>query len=218
MFNAPAYFRVFWNGISRFIDPKTASKVFLLSGDISSGSPNDEVMEKLVGVQWKELTGAGKPSLTKPFSPKAKKHIDASPGFDVETYWPTVMSRETSWVERLEQPPPPSSSPPSSPSPQEPRRKGPKWWSSSPRKGITKGLERTSVAALRKRFPATPTPPVFQQNNATSATGGLSNTKEAAEEMRRKKYGFWSTAAVLVTTFAAVLAFRFTAWPRVDHG
>ena len=46
MFNAPAYFRVFWNGISRFIDPKTASKVFLLSGDISSGSPNDEVISE----------------------------------------------------------------------------------------------------------------------------------------------------------------------------
>lgn len=215
MFNAPAYFRVFWSGISRFIDPKTASKVFLLSGDISSGSSNDEVMKKIVGTQWKELTGAGKPSLTKPFSPKAKKHIDASPGFDVETYWPTVMSRETSWAGKLEQLPPPSTSPPSSPSTQEPRRKGPKWWKSSPRKGITKGIERASIAALRKRSPETPTRPVFQQS---AATVGLGDTKEAAEDVKEKKYGFWFTAAVLVAIFAAVLAFRLTTWPRVDHG
>ena len=82
----------------RFIDPKTASKVFLLSGDISSGSQNDDLMNNVIGSEWKQLTGAGRPTLSTPFSPKARKNINASPGFDIDVYWPTVLRREEAWA------------------------------------------------------------------------------------------------------------------------
>lgn len=102
VFRPPAYFRVFWNAISRFIDPKTASKVYLLSGDISTGSENDMLMKKLIGNDWRIMTGAGGPILATPYSPKAKKRIDASPGFDIATYWPAVLHKERAWMKKKE--------------------------------------------------------------------------------------------------------------------
>ena len=95
--NAPAAFRLFWNAVSRLIDPKTRSKVFMLSGDISDGSKNDNMMQQIVGPNWKKLTGAGQPIHDSAYSTKASKVIDASPGFELNTYWKSVMERETSW-------------------------------------------------------------------------------------------------------------------------
>ena len=101
--NPPAAFRILWNAVSGFIDPRTKSKIFLLSGDISDGSANDQVMRRIVGPNWKVLTGAGQPVKAKAFSRKTGKMIPSSPGFDVDEYWPTVMQREQAWAAKQQQ-------------------------------------------------------------------------------------------------------------------
>ena len=58
------------------------NKVVFISGDVSDGSPNDVKMTELIGSDWKIKTGAEQPQLT-----------NCSPGYDHETYWPTVVKR-----------------------------------------------------------------------------------------------------------------------------
>lgn len=79
----PMIFEAFFNSIKSFIDPKTASKVVFVRGDVSEGSPNDIKMKLIIGENWKTLTGACQPVVKE----------NCSPGYDHEAYWPTVLTR-----------------------------------------------------------------------------------------------------------------------------
>jgi hypothetical protein len=87
--------------VKGWIDPKTASKVIFMSGDISDNSPNDLIMKDIVGDNWKVLTGAGMPITTTGQSEKHGKPIAASPGYDHSQYWPTVLDREARYWSQL---------------------------------------------------------------------------------------------------------------------
>lgn len=91
-YQPPIYFRIFFNTVKAFLDPKTASKVVFIIGDVSEGSENDLKMRELIGDNWKEMVGAEKQPL-KPGS---------GPGYDHDAYWPTVMSRLEELVTPLE--------------------------------------------------------------------------------------------------------------------
>ena len=65
-----AYFTTFWRLVSPLIDPKTRSKVVFMSGDLGEGGANDRLMRDLVGDDWKDLTGAGKPVTSTGYSLK----------------------------------------------------------------------------------------------------------------------------------------------------
>ena len=97
LLDAPGYFRTFYAMIKNFVDPKTLSKVIFITGDITDGSPNDMQLRDVIGDNWRELTGAGEPVAAQAWSPKAKRMVDASPGFDVEVYWPDVQAREVAY-------------------------------------------------------------------------------------------------------------------------
>lgn len=101
--NPPPYFTMFWNIIYSLIDPKTRDKVFMLRGSITDGSPNDLLMRQVIGEDWKALTGAGRGVVAQGYSAKHKRLIDASPGFDIGTYWPSVMAREQAFATHLAQ-------------------------------------------------------------------------------------------------------------------
>lgn len=82
-YQPPAYFRIFFNTIKGFLDPKTASKVVFIIGDVSEGSDNDLKMKEIVGDHWKDLVGADKAPLKE----------GSGPGYDHDAYWATVMDR-----------------------------------------------------------------------------------------------------------------------------
>jgi hypothetical protein len=81
VYQPPTVFRVFFNTVKGFLDPKTANKMIFLSGDMSDGSENDLRMRELIGDNWKQLTGAEQPLLA-PLS---------SPGYDHGKHWENVM-------------------------------------------------------------------------------------------------------------------------------
>ena len=65
-----------------FIDPKTASKVVFIRGDVSSGSDNDVRLTEIIGEDWKLKTGVDQYT-----------HPKCSPGYDHQTYWASVVKR-----------------------------------------------------------------------------------------------------------------------------
>lgn len=89
VYQPPTIFYSFFNAVKIFLDPKTVSKVVFVVGDVSDGSPNDKLMQSIIGDNWKSLTGAEQ-AVLKPGN---------SPGYDHEVYWPTVLER----VRRLEE-------------------------------------------------------------------------------------------------------------------
>eukprot|EP00041_Stephanoeca_diplocostata_P010771 m.172516 g.172516 ORF g.172516 m.172516 type:complete len:301 (+) comp18288_c0_seq1:184-1086(+) len=84
LWQPPAYFHVFLALVKPFIDKKTMSKVVMIRGDASPGTKNDATMNDLIGPNWREQTGATMNRV----EPKS------SPGFDIKTYWPTVLAEE----------------------------------------------------------------------------------------------------------------------------
>ena len=225
VFNPPAYFRVFWKTISRFIDPKTASKVFLLSGDISSGSQNDDLMNNVIGSEWKQLTGAGRPTLSTPFSPKARKNINASPGFDIDVYWPTVLRREEAWAKCAAEKLAVKSDPvPAAPvaSPSSPKRRlsigSP--LKMGPRKGVVKGgdryLRQQSAPQQQIRAPV-PSPisrkvpqqePIKKTKQDEAEAESEAETEGGAASTHASTRNSWSVEAKLLVLFFALLFIR----------
>ena len=57
--------------------------MIFISGDVSEGSENDILLKKIIGPDWKILTGADQPV----YSP------GASPGYKHEEYWADALSR-----------------------------------------------------------------------------------------------------------------------------
>lgn len=82
-YKPPYVFKAFYESIKMFLDPKTASKVVFIYGDVSDGGDNDKLLQQVIGENWKVLTGAEQPILAK----------NNSPGYDHSIYWPTVMQR-----------------------------------------------------------------------------------------------------------------------------
>lgn len=101
LLDTPAYFSTLWRLVSQLVDAKTRGKVYCLSGSIDDGSENDKLMRRVLGDDWKLLTGAGSSVVAQGFSKKHKKLIDASVGFDIDAYWPTVMHREQAFATYL---------------------------------------------------------------------------------------------------------------------
>jgi hypothetical protein len=46
-------FSAFFESVKRFIDPRSASKIVMISGDVSKGSANDLLLSDLIGPDWK---------------------------------------------------------------------------------------------------------------------------------------------------------------------
>ena len=69
-----------------FIDPKTASKVIFITGDVCKGSPNDLRLSEIIGEDWKLKTGVDQ--VTIPY---------CSPGYNHQEYWNTVKNRMQSF-------------------------------------------------------------------------------------------------------------------------
>eukprot|EP00239_Pterosperma_sp_CCMP1384_P001433 CAMPEP_0197849896 /NCGR_PEP_ID=MMETSP1438-20131217/13606_1 /TAXON_ID=1461541 /ORGANISM="Pterosperma sp., Strain CCMP1384" /LENGTH=306 /DNA_ID=CAMNT_0043462791 /DNA_START=118 /DNA_END=1038 /DNA_ORIENTATION=+ len=84
-------FKMFFEGLKMLIDPKTASKIITITGDVSANSPNDSLMRNLIGDNWKELTGAEQKKL--------KKNI--SPGYNHEEHWKKVVEEEEAYFKQV---------------------------------------------------------------------------------------------------------------------
>jgi hypothetical protein len=82
-YQPPAIFKAFFNTVKGFLDPKTANKMVFIVGDVSDGSENDLLMKRIIGNNWKTLTGAEQ-EVVKPGN---------SPGYHHEKFWPTIRYR-----------------------------------------------------------------------------------------------------------------------------
>lgn len=82
-YKPPSLFHTFFNTLKGLIDPRTANKMVFITGDVSEGSPNDNLMRDIIGDDWKTLTGAEQPVLVP----------NCSPGYDHSVYWPMNMRR-----------------------------------------------------------------------------------------------------------------------------
>ena len=85
IYQPPRIFKMFFDGVKGFIDPKTVSKIYFIIGDCSPGTRNHEILSTVIGENWKDLTGVGKPRT-------GGKNI--SPGFDKDVYWKNVVEEE----------------------------------------------------------------------------------------------------------------------------
>jgi hypothetical protein len=81
IYQPPAYFKIVFNSVKFLVDKKTVSKMIFISGDVSSGTENDTLMQNLVGSNWKELSGAEQPVVQQ----------GCSPGFNHATYWKNIL-------------------------------------------------------------------------------------------------------------------------------
>ena len=66
------------------VDSETRSKIVCINGDVGDGSANDAKLQRVIGPEWKRLTGA-EASVLSP---------GCSPGFDHSAYWDSVLQRE----------------------------------------------------------------------------------------------------------------------------
>lgn len=82
-YKPPYIFKAFYDSVKGFFDPKTASKVVFIYGDVSDGSENDLLLKRLIGDNWKVLTGAEQEVLAP----------NTSPGYNHSKFWPTVQER-----------------------------------------------------------------------------------------------------------------------------
>ena len=78
----PFVFKAFYDSLSFMVDARTLKKVVFIYGDVSDGSDNDRIMRKIIGDDWKELTGATMPVL-KP---------GCSPGYDHDIVFSKMVS------------------------------------------------------------------------------------------------------------------------------
>ena len=65
-----------------FVDPVTFSKVVVINGDVSKGTPNDKILTELIGEEWRDMTGAESPRL----------RSDSAPGYDHAANWAVVKA------------------------------------------------------------------------------------------------------------------------------
>ena len=84
MYKGPSVFNSFLAMVKRWCDPKTVSKIVMVTGDDSDGSKNDQLMMELVGADWKRKVGVGQPVL----SP------GCTPGYNFDEYWAKIMAEE----------------------------------------------------------------------------------------------------------------------------
>ena len=56
LLNPPLYFLTVWSLISFLLDEKTISNIVMVSGDLSRGSQNDELLCRVIGPSWRRLT------------------------------------------------------------------------------------------------------------------------------------------------------------------
>eukprot|EP01031_Cornospumella_fuschlensis_P028991 gene28991-34991_t len=82
-YRPPGIFRTFFDTVKGFLDPRTVSKMIFITGDVSDGSENDKLLRKIIGDDWKVLTGAEQPRVDD----------KTSPGYIHHKYWPTVVQR-----------------------------------------------------------------------------------------------------------------------------
>ncbi|RYH02928.1 hypothetical protein EON65_47550 [archaeon] len=82
-YRPPGIFRTFFDTVKGFLDPRTVSKMIFITGDVSDGSENDKLLRKIIGDNWKVLTGAE----------QSRVDDKTSPGYIHHKYWPTVVER-----------------------------------------------------------------------------------------------------------------------------
>ena len=79
----PSVFHFVFETVKFLIDKRTRNKVIFLMGDMSDNSPNDIKMKSILGNDWKILTGAMQPVISK----------GCTPGFNFERYWDSIINR-----------------------------------------------------------------------------------------------------------------------------
>ena len=79
----PSVFYFVYETVKFLIDKRTRNKVIFLMGDMSDNSPNDIKMKSVLGDDWKILTGASQPVISK----------GCTPGFNFEKYWDDIVNR-----------------------------------------------------------------------------------------------------------------------------
>jgi hypothetical protein len=68
--------------------------MIFIRGDISDGSDNDQLLQTIIGPNWKVLSGADQPI----HSP------GASPGYNHSEYWPDILQRAEERKKKNESP------------------------------------------------------------------------------------------------------------------
>jgi hypothetical protein len=92
-FMPPVVFHYVYETIKFLVDKRTRNKIIFLIGDMSDNSPNDIKMKQILGNDWKILTGAMQPIVSK----------GCSPGYNFDKYWDNHMNRlKTSFASKDE--------------------------------------------------------------------------------------------------------------------
>lgn len=71
------------------MDIKTRSKIVFVRGDDAIGTENDQKLNKIIGPNWRELTGSGQD----PIPDQVAKYGRTSPGYNHDAHWNFVHRR-----------------------------------------------------------------------------------------------------------------------------
>ena len=69
------------------LDQRTASKIVFIVGDVNPGGENDATLCRLIGHNWKTITGVGEGVCFK--SASGNK---TAPGFHTDAYWSQMVA------------------------------------------------------------------------------------------------------------------------------
>jgi hypothetical protein len=84
LYQPPKVFTWFLSVFKHLLDPHVFEKVVWIRGDVSQGSPNDLLLTRIMGPQWKQFLGEGEPRL----SP------NIAPGYDPDLEWKRMVREE----------------------------------------------------------------------------------------------------------------------------
>ena len=93
VYKPPWVFKQVWNLVKGLMDPRTHSKIVFMVGDTDEGSQNDRELCRLIGSNWREMTGV-KEGLS---TTNQELKCQVAPGYNHSKNWAMTLAAERAY-------------------------------------------------------------------------------------------------------------------------
>jgi len=105
LWQVPTIFSTVFTLCKKLLDMRTLMKIIAINGDVSEGSPNSDILNDVVGENWRELTGLTTPRTERAYSEYFKKDILGARGFNFHSHWQAMLIRDSERAAAVGAPP-----------------------------------------------------------------------------------------------------------------